>query len=222
MAYAVENALYQWREGERRIAESPRARPGRPPGGRRRGRGGAPRAGSARASWWTSWPSCTRSDTDWALEIAGRHRAGTDAAGGGGRRLRAVRPRGEGLRRRPAAREARRSPSRSLARPRRRRSCARRPPPLRNPLGPPRSRRPARSRSIVIVFSYLSPGQALAAAVGHRQAPEAGAEPAHDAEGAAAAPPARPAGPWRARARGAPPAGWSASGERSYVIENLP
>ena len=64
-------------------------------------------AGSARASWWTSWPSCTREDTDWALEIAGRNRAGTDAASGGGRRLRPLRPRGEGLRRRPAAREAR-------------------------------------------------------------------------------------------------------------------
>ena len=79
MAYAVENALYQWREGERRIANAARARPGRPPGGRRRGRGGAPaparlelrggRAGRA-----------VRRDTDWALEIAGRNRAGTDAA----------------------------------------------------------------------------------------------------------------------------------------------
>ncbi len=80
MSYAVENALYQWREGERRIANARRSPPR--PTSTRRPTSSWRRcaAGSARASWWTSSPTSTRRDTDWALELARRNAAGTDAA----------------------------------------------------------------------------------------------------------------------------------------------
>jgi hypothetical protein len=79
VAYAVENALYQWREGERRIA-----------------RAAEPAQADLQAAADAVVEALRRrlgssfvvdelaelyaEDTDWALEIAGRKRAGTDAA----------------------------------------------------------------------------------------------------------------------------------------------
>ena len=79
MAYAVENALYQWREGERRIAKAPE-----------------PAQADLQAAAEVVVEALRRrlgssfmvdelaelyaQDTDWALEIARRNRAGTDAA----------------------------------------------------------------------------------------------------------------------------------------------
>jgi hypothetical protein len=79
VAYSVENALYQWREGERRVGAAPEA---------------------AQADLETAVEAVVEAlrrrlgssfvvgeltdlydeDTDWALEIARRNRAGTDAA----------------------------------------------------------------------------------------------------------------------------------------------
>jgi hypothetical protein len=79
MEYSVENALYQWREGERRISGAPEA---------------------AQADLETAADAVVEAlrrrlgssfvvdeltglygeDTDWALEVARRNRAGTDAA----------------------------------------------------------------------------------------------------------------------------------------------
>ena len=79
MAYALENALYQWREGERRIADKPE-----------------PAQADLQAAADVVVEALRRrlgssfvvdelaelyaQDTDWALEIARRNRAGTDAA----------------------------------------------------------------------------------------------------------------------------------------------
>jgi hypothetical protein len=79
MAYAVENALYQWREGERRIANAPE-----------------PAQADLQAAVDVVVEALRRrlgssfvvdelaelyaQDTDWALEVARRNRAGTDAA----------------------------------------------------------------------------------------------------------------------------------------------
>jgi hypothetical protein len=79
MAYAVENALYQWREGERRVAGAPE-----------------PAKADLQAATDAVVEALRRrlgssfvvdelttlygEDTDWALEIARRNRAGTDAA----------------------------------------------------------------------------------------------------------------------------------------------
>jgi hypothetical protein len=79
MSYAVENALYQWREGERRIAGVPE-----------------PAHADLDAATDVVVEALRRRlgssfmvdeladlygrDTDWALEIARRHAAGTDAA----------------------------------------------------------------------------------------------------------------------------------------------
>ena len=79
MAYAVENALYQWREGERRIANA--AEPAQADlqaaadvvvEALRR------RLGSS--FMVDELAELYSRDTDWALEIARRNRAGTDAA----------------------------------------------------------------------------------------------------------------------------------------------
>jgi len=79
LAYSVENALYQWREGDRRISAAPE---------------------TAQADLETAAEAVVEAlrrrlgssfvvdeltdlygdDTDWALEIARRNRAGTDAA----------------------------------------------------------------------------------------------------------------------------------------------
>jgi hypothetical protein len=79
LAYSVENALYQWREGERRIAASPEA-----------AQADLEAAAEAvvvalRRRLGSSFvvdelTAMYGEDTDWALEIAGRNRAGTDAA----------------------------------------------------------------------------------------------------------------------------------------------
>ena len=79
MAYAVENALYQWREGERRIAD--------------KGETAQADLDSAtdvvvealRRRLGSSFVvdelvTLYGDDTDWALEIARRNRAGTDSA----------------------------------------------------------------------------------------------------------------------------------------------
>ena len=79
MAYAVENALYQWREGERHIANAPE-----------------PAQADLQAAADVVVEALRRrlgssfmvdelaelyaQDTDWALEVARRNRAGTDAA----------------------------------------------------------------------------------------------------------------------------------------------
>ena len=79
MAYAVENALYQWREGERRIANA--AEPVQADleaaadvvvEALRR------RLGSS--FMVDELAELYAQDTDWALEIASRNRAGTDSA----------------------------------------------------------------------------------------------------------------------------------------------
>jgi hypothetical protein len=79
VAYALENALYQWREGERRVAGAPE-----------------PAQADLEAAVDSVVEALRRrlgssfvvdelaamygEDTDWALEIARRNRAGTDAA----------------------------------------------------------------------------------------------------------------------------------------------
>jgi hypothetical protein len=79
MAYAVENALYQWREGERRVAETPEP-----------ARADLDLAADAvveelRRRLGSIFVLDELADfyaegTDWALELARRRRAGTDAA----------------------------------------------------------------------------------------------------------------------------------------------
>jgi hypothetical protein len=79
MAYAVENALYQWREGERRIARAPEE-----------AQADLQAAADAvvvalRRRLGSSFvvdelATMYGDDTDWALEVARRNRAGTDAA----------------------------------------------------------------------------------------------------------------------------------------------
>jgi hypothetical protein len=79
MSYAVENALYQWREGERRIAAAPELAKADLQSAadvvvdalRRR-------LGSSFVV--NELTTLYGQDTDWALEIAHRNRAGTDAA----------------------------------------------------------------------------------------------------------------------------------------------
>ena len=79
MSYAVENALYQWREGERRIADAPE--PAKADlvaatdlvGEELRRRLGSSFVVNELADLYGR-------DTDWALEIARRNAAGTDAA----------------------------------------------------------------------------------------------------------------------------------------------
>jgi hypothetical protein len=79
VSYAVENALYQWREGERRVANAPE-----------------PARADLEAAVEVVVEALRRrlgssfvvnelvnlygADTDWALELARRHAAGTDAA----------------------------------------------------------------------------------------------------------------------------------------------
>jgi hypothetical protein len=79
LAYSVENALYQWREGDRRIASAPEA-----------AQADLEAAAEAviealRRRLGSSFvvdelTSLYGEDSDWALEIARRKRAGTDAA----------------------------------------------------------------------------------------------------------------------------------------------
>jgi hypothetical protein len=79
MAYAVENALYQWREGERRIANAPE------PAQADLESAADVVVEALRRRLGSSFvvdelASLYGQDTDWALEIARRNRAGTDAA----------------------------------------------------------------------------------------------------------------------------------------------
>ncbi|HMJ96245.1 MAG TPA: hypothetical protein VK486_10350 [Thermoleophilaceae bacterium] len=79
MAYAVENALYQWRDGERRISEAPEP-----------AQADLERAADAvveelRRRLGSSFvvdelADLYARDTDWALELARRNTAGSDAA----------------------------------------------------------------------------------------------------------------------------------------------
>jgi hypothetical protein len=79
MAYALENALFQWREGERRIAATPEP-----------ARADLDRAAGAvidelRKRLGSSFvldelANLYGAGTDWATELAGRHGAGMDAA----------------------------------------------------------------------------------------------------------------------------------------------
>jgi hypothetical protein len=79
MAYALENALYQWREGERRVAEAPELV-----------RLDLDRAADVvvdelRKRLGSSFvldelSDLYGADTDWATDLAGRWGAGTDAA----------------------------------------------------------------------------------------------------------------------------------------------
>jgi hypothetical protein len=79
MAYAVENALYQWREGERRIANAPEAVQADLDDAtdvvieELRRRLGSTFMVDELADLYGR-------DTDWALELARRNAAGTDAA----------------------------------------------------------------------------------------------------------------------------------------------
>ena len=79
MAYALENALYQWRDGDRRIAQA--SEPARADLDRAadvvieelRKRLGSTFLLEELADFY-------HRDTDWATELAARHAAGTDAA----------------------------------------------------------------------------------------------------------------------------------------------
>jgi hypothetical protein len=79
VAYAVENALYQWREGERRVGTAPepaqadlQAAVDAVVEGLRR------RLGSSFVV--DELANLYGADTDWALDVARRNRAGGDAA----------------------------------------------------------------------------------------------------------------------------------------------
>jgi hypothetical protein len=79
MAYAVENALYQWRDGERRISDAPE-----------QAQADLDRAADVvveelRRRLGSSFvveelAELYSRDTDWALELARRNAAGSDAA----------------------------------------------------------------------------------------------------------------------------------------------
>ena len=58
MAYALENALFQWRDGDRRLAETP----------------------EPSTFLLEELADLYQRDTDWATELAARQGAGTDAA----------------------------------------------------------------------------------------------------------------------------------------------
>ena len=79
MSYAVENALYQWREGERRLAAAPE------PAKADLQLAADMVVDALRRRLGSSFvvdelTTLYGQDTDWALEIARRNRAGTDAA----------------------------------------------------------------------------------------------------------------------------------------------
>jgi len=79
MAYALENALYQWREGERRVAEAPEpARADLDYAADLVVDALRKRLGSSFVLDELS--DLYASDTDWATDLAARRGAGTDAA----------------------------------------------------------------------------------------------------------------------------------------------
>jgi hypothetical protein len=79
MAYAIENALFQWRDGDRRLAQTPEP-----------ARADLDEAAAAVIEQLRKRLGSTflveeladlyAHDTDWAIELARRHAAGTDAA----------------------------------------------------------------------------------------------------------------------------------------------
>jgi hypothetical protein len=79
MAYSLENALYQWRDGDRRLAEAPE------PAWADLDRAAGVVVEELRKRLGSSFLLEELADfyeagTDWATELAGRHAAGTDAA----------------------------------------------------------------------------------------------------------------------------------------------
>ena len=79
MAYSLDNALFQWREGERRVADSPE------PARADLERAVAAIVDELRKRLGSSFVLDELADmygegTDWATELAGRRAAGTDAA----------------------------------------------------------------------------------------------------------------------------------------------
>jgi hypothetical protein len=79
MAYTVENALYQWREGERRVANAP------DPAQADLDAAADVVVEELRRRLGSSFVvdelvDLYAEDTDWALELARRHAAGSDAA----------------------------------------------------------------------------------------------------------------------------------------------
>jgi hypothetical protein len=79
MAYSLDNALFQWREGERRVAGAPE------PARADLERAVAAVVDELRKRLGSSFVLDELSDlygegTDWATELAARHGAGTDAA----------------------------------------------------------------------------------------------------------------------------------------------
>ena len=79
MSYAIQNALYQWREGERRIARAPE------PAQADLDAAADVVVEALRRRLGSSFmvdelADLYGRDTDWALELARRHAAGTDAA----------------------------------------------------------------------------------------------------------------------------------------------
>jgi choline dehydrogenase-like flavoprotein len=79
MAYALENALYQWRDGDRRLAETPE------PARADLDRAAAVVIEELRKRLGSTFlleelADLYNRDTDWATELAGRHAAGTDSA----------------------------------------------------------------------------------------------------------------------------------------------
>jgi hypothetical protein len=79
MAYALENALYQWREGERRLADTPEpARTDLDDAAETVVEALRKRLGSSFVL--DELADLYGEGTDWATELAARHAAGTDAA----------------------------------------------------------------------------------------------------------------------------------------------
>jgi hypothetical protein len=79
MAYALENALYQWREGERRLADTPEpARADLDDAAETVVEALRKRLGSSFVL--DELADLYGEGTDWATELAARHAAGTDAA----------------------------------------------------------------------------------------------------------------------------------------------
>jgi hypothetical protein len=79
MAYSLDNALFQWREGERRLAETPE------PARSDLDRAAEQVVDELRKRLGSSFVLDELADlygegTDWATELATRHAAGTDAA----------------------------------------------------------------------------------------------------------------------------------------------
>ena len=116
MSYALDNAMFQWSAGEARLREA------EPQEQADLERAAAAVGDELRRRLGSSFEleeliALYASGTEWADEIASRNRAGLRHGRRGGRRVRALRPRGRGLRGRPDAlrRGPPRTPRRALA-----------------------------------------------------------------------------------------------------------